>query len=661
MKSEAIAPSNSRDTTLELVDTSKLTFDLHSGDYAVKANYQKKIDVTSGSITGVEIFGRLKDKNGGLYSPALFIPELKKTDQLDLFTWELFNHVINDWQANLELDSKLSLSINIDLESLSNTSFIQRLEIRSKDFSQYTEVFLDINYKQLLNADKEQIDNLIKLRECRYKIAIELDEFDTSIDAILDKLPISEVKLKRHFIKHALSTAKVEQALSPVILASSKFSVPVTVIGIETEAEYELVKDLGIKYIQGYYFGHDKNNNKVISEILNQLPNHTEKNNSGKLVCFSSNADATKIIEHLFESKLEKEFYPLNNDDITDIEIESNTIVLFDLAASEEINIAKSILKKFEQEIISLVMLPNVDDLNAKLELFDLGAYDVLEKPVTPTEVLTKVDRMSSFIMHRQEVIEKLEETETIAFQSMQDASSYGEIVQFMKKVSSCTSDTEIGNVFFNYMSGQNLNCSIYFTDCHTEQAFSSNECVSPPTEFKLFNLLRGRDRLHEFGNRLIVNDKNVSFLIKNMPSDEVLRGRIRDYVAVIVECIQEKQDALIKASVINAAVLELAHISNESMDVIKTASMRRKVLIEKVCEDISTSFDELDLSLEQEDHLTGIIRDALDASEEDDISISNLVNRVSQVTEKLEDVSRSSSENNPVTETQDESVVELF
>jgi hypothetical protein len=302
--------------------------------------------------------------------------------------------------------------------------------------------------------------------------------------------------------------------------------------------------------------------------------------------------------------------------------------------------VAKEILSQFEQEIISLVMLPKTNSPEVKVGLFDLGSYDVIEKPISPIEVITKIERMSSFLSHREKILGQLQETESLAMQSMQDASSYGEIVRFMKNVSTCTSDSDLSRVFFNYMAGQGLNCSIFFTDNITDQAYSSHDGICSPTEFKLFKLLREQSRLHEFGNRLLVNDKNVSFLIKNMPTDEALRGRIRDYVAVVVECLQEKQFSIIKSQVIQDAVVELAEISNESMDVITKSKERRKSLIEQVCTNISKSFHELDLSLEQEDYLTGIIRSALDASEADDISINNLVSRVNEVTAKLEETS---------------------
>jgi hypothetical protein len=63
--------------------------------------------------------------------------------------------------------------------------------------------------------------------------------------------------------------------------------------------------------------------------------------------------------------------------------------------------------------------------------------------------------------------------------------------------------------------------------------------------------------------------------------------------------------------------------------------------MIEKVCDDISSSFNLLDLSLEQEDHLTSIIRQALDASEADDVAVHNLVERVESVSTKLELISQ--------------------
>jgi len=55
--------------------------------------------------------------------------------------------------------------------------------------------------------------------------------------------------------------------------------------------------------------------------------------------------------------------------------------------------------------------------------------------------------------------------------------------------------------------------------------------------EVELFDVLKNRGRLYNFGPRMIINDSHVSVLIKNMPlDDEIQVGRLRDILAVIIE-----------------------------------------------------------------------------------------------------------------------------
>lgn len=621
---------------MENIDLTKTTF-------SIDTKYQNKLSVKTGEVIGVEVFGRLIDDDGHRYSPALFIPALKKNQQVFMYDQLLVQSALDNWLSHSTLNESLGLSLNIDVASLNEKTFYDFLMIISHRLTSQSHVTLDLDAKDFFSLQASISEKLSELRTAGFHLALELDAYTEQLDSLLEVLPISELKLKYGFTKAISLDAKVESALHLIVSTASKYSLPVTAVGVETESEYDIIKNSGVSFLQGHFFGEEKNQDRALEEALLHLQSgeKLDEQQQTRLICCTDNRSISQLVETLFSSKFSTSFNALAEHGHAPTEIDESALILFDINDTDDITLASNKIRQLGNDIISLVLIPSTIEANVRLELLATGAYDVVEKPISTAELLTKIERMSSFIAHRNEIMEKLRYSESVAFQSMQDASQYGQIVRFMKDVSTCNHQTRLADLFFDYMQAQSLSCSIYFTDDVSEYACMPNGILCPPAELKVFRLLREGKRLHEFGNRLMVNDKNVSFLVKNMPTDENLRGRIRDYVAVIIECLQEKQCALIQTSMIQSAIFELADISQASMDGIRLARDNRKQMIEKVCDDISSSFNLLDLSLEQEDHLTSIIRQALDASEADDVAVHNLVERVESVSTKLELISQ--------------------
>ena len=134
------------------------------------------------------------------------------------------------------------------------------------------------------------------------------------------------------------------------------------------------------------------------------------------------------------------------------------------------------------------------------------------------------------------------------------------------------------------------------------------------PLEENLFEGLVSAGRLYHFKNRTMVNDRHVSFLIKNMPVDDsTLYGRYNDHFAVLIEGLEERWSDIAK----NRLVVELLQMLTQNMTQIDVQFKRFEKtsheIINNLMIDMRSSLHILDLLEEQENHIIEMVEEALD------------------------------------------------
>lgn len=120
--------------------------------------------------------------------------------------------------------------------------------------------------------------------------------------------------------------------------------------------------------------------------------------------------------------------------------------------------------------------------------------------------------------------------------------------------------------------------------------------------------MLENHGRIYEFGKRILINGRNVSFLVKNLPQDEHDAGQARDFLAALVEGIESKIDELEVQSAILDATADLSHAIVKINDNLSQHSTTINDIMNNMIADISSSYHKLDLNDEQEAYFTDMV-----------------------------------------------------
>lgn len=211
--------------------------------------YQPYFYTDSLKFAGCEALVRIIDENGKLYPPNVFIDYLESSHYLRSFeNWAIKEIIekIEKW--------KINISLNISGRTFINPFFQTIIAgipkgVREKLIIEITErIFIE-------NTDYTmQILKNIKSMESPPQIAI--DDFGTGYSSIvyLKDLPIDIIKIDRIFIRDMIKDKKSLAIVQTIIELVKRLEKKTLAEGVETKEQYEILKEIGCDFVQGYLF-----------------------------------------------------------------------------------------------------------------------------------------------------------------------------------------------------------------------------------------------------------------------------------------------------------------------------------------------------------------------------------------------------------------------
>lgn len=204
------------------------------------------------TIRKYELLARwVRDDGGKALSPAEFIPMAERLGLLNQILWSTLDQALPVIRG-----THLTLAINISPSQLLSSEFFSQLEtVLRRHFVPPEQIELEITEQVALRNDAENLSQLIAAREAGYSIV--LDDFGTGYASIslLDKLPLSKVKLDHTFVQDAMETDRGQKLLAAIIGLLRQMKLNCCVEGVETPQIESFVAAKGCKEVQGYLIG----------------------------------------------------------------------------------------------------------------------------------------------------------------------------------------------------------------------------------------------------------------------------------------------------------------------------------------------------------------------------------------------------------------------
>ncbi len=215
--------------------------------------YQPKVSLTDGALTRVEALVRWDDPKLGMVPPSRFVPLAERHGLIDQLTqWGLRTTLRQwlDWRAN-GLDTCIAFNISaLSLEHLDFPDLVERM-------CRALEVPTD---RLVLELTEGATQPLIKLMDTmtRFRIkgiGLAMDDFGVGYSTLMQlrQLPFTEIKIDRFFVDDAVTSHDSRAIVASIIQLAHSLDLSVTAEGVETEAQFGLIRELGCDVAQGYW------------------------------------------------------------------------------------------------------------------------------------------------------------------------------------------------------------------------------------------------------------------------------------------------------------------------------------------------------------------------------------------------------------------------
>jgi len=226
---------------------------------------QSIVNSSEGKLECYEVLIRMKNSDGSLISPIVFIPTSERfglASKIDLWVVE---HAIKYLAIIRQHNPEIRFSVNLSAQSLTDPEVLRSIPFFIKKYNlQADALTFEVTETAAISDISVASSFLIDLQKLGCLTSI--DDFGSGMAsfAYLRELSVDIVKIDGRFVKN-LTNSDVDQSMVKAMNDISHALGKKTVAEfVEDKRHFELIREIGIDYAQGYYF--DKP--RLIEEIF---------------------------------------------------------------------------------------------------------------------------------------------------------------------------------------------------------------------------------------------------------------------------------------------------------------------------------------------------------------------------------------------------------
>ena len=217
-------------------------------------HYQPQINIAQRDIIGVEALVRWQHPQQGLLPPFEFIPLAEQTGLIRPLTVWAINQALQQASVWGLQGYKMTVSVNLSVHNLLDKDLPGQVQRLLKKWKVPPErLVLEITESNLMLEPDVALATLKKLQDM--DVALSVDDFGTGYSSLayLKTLPVSELKIDRSFVQEMMQGESDAKIVHLIANLSHNLGLTVVAEGVEDEATWDKIADLGCDVVQGYY------------------------------------------------------------------------------------------------------------------------------------------------------------------------------------------------------------------------------------------------------------------------------------------------------------------------------------------------------------------------------------------------------------------------
>lgn len=215
--------------------------------------FQPIVETQTKKIVKYEALIRMIDENGEYISPYYFLELAKKNKLYPQLTKIMLNKTFEKFK-----NCDKQVSINLSVEDILNESVHDTILEKLHQYKLGERVVFEL-------LESEGIENFVQVKEFIKEVKktgakISIDDFGTGYSNFeyLMKLNVDYIKIDASMIKDIDKNKNSKMVTETIIDFAKKMNIKTVAEFIHSEEVYNVIKEMGITYAQGYYFSEPK-------------------------------------------------------------------------------------------------------------------------------------------------------------------------------------------------------------------------------------------------------------------------------------------------------------------------------------------------------------------------------------------------------------------
>jgi EAL domain-containing protein (putative c-di-GMP-specific phosphodiesterase class I) len=218
--------------------------------------YQPIVSPRDGRVSGFEALLRWRHPTHGLVPPNEFIPvaeEIGLIEPIGSWVLEQACRQLREWQQSH--DMQLDMSVNVSAVQFTGGELVEAVRrVLAETGIVPRSLKLELTESAVMADAEHALGIFAELKALGVRVS--LDDFGTGYSSLsyLRRLPIDTLKIDRSFVSQLDRFDDKRQIVEVVLMLARALELDVVAEGVETDAELQLLRDMGSDFVQGYFY-----------------------------------------------------------------------------------------------------------------------------------------------------------------------------------------------------------------------------------------------------------------------------------------------------------------------------------------------------------------------------------------------------------------------
>ena len=240
----------------------------------LRLHYQPKFEAPAGPVRGFEALLRWQHSQRGMLSPDVFLPLAEKTGLIvPIGKWVLNEacRQLSEWHG--QGLTHWTVAVNLSAVQFEQPDLLEVVvDAIGRHGIPPAMLTVEITESVAMRSPESTIETLQKLTDMGVKASI--DDFGTGYSSLLylKRLPASELKIDRAFVREMSAGNEDSVIVSAIIALAKALGLEVVAEGVETAEQQMFLTRLGCETLQGFLLDRPMTPGQICARIEHALP-----------------------------------------------------------------------------------------------------------------------------------------------------------------------------------------------------------------------------------------------------------------------------------------------------------------------------------------------------------------------------------------------------